>query len=69
ARGSSSWGWAKPLNKKLGAFYTSNQRANFSRSSSFVSNTRSSVSWNAQRSSNQVTNSSRRYRIFRGLRR
>ena len=33
AGGKSGWGWAKPLNKRLGAFYTSNKNANFSRSS------------------------------------
>ena len=31
AGGGSGWGWAKPLNKRLGAFYTSNRNANFSR--------------------------------------
>lgn len=33
AKGSSGWGWAKPMNKRMGAFYTSNKNANFSRSS------------------------------------
>ena len=32
AGGKSGWGWAKPLNKRMGAFYTSNRNANFSRS-------------------------------------
>ncbi|MCS7467477.1 hypothetical protein NZK35_12550 [Stieleria sp. ICT_E10.1] len=31
AGGNSGWGWAKPLNKRMGAFYTSNKNANFSR--------------------------------------
>lgn len=33
AGGGSGWGWAKPMNKRMGAFYTSNRNANFSRSS------------------------------------
>ncbi|QEF98873.1 hypothetical protein Mal15_29300 [Stieleria maiorica] len=33
AGGNSGWGWAKPINKKLGLFYTSNKNANFSRNS------------------------------------
>lgn len=32
AGGGSGWGWAKPMNKRMGAFYTSNRNANFSRS-------------------------------------
>ncbi|QDV81939.1 hypothetical protein [Planctomycetes bacterium TBK1r] len=31
AGGNSGWGWAKPMNKRMGAFYTSNKNANFSR--------------------------------------
>jgi len=30
--GGNGWGWAKPLNKRMGLFYTSNRNANFSRS-------------------------------------
>ncbi|WP_182868248.1 hypothetical protein [Stieleria mannarensis] len=33
AGGNSGWGWAKPMNKRMGAFYTSNKNANFSRNS------------------------------------
>ena len=32
AGGNSRWGWAKPMNKRMGAFYTSNRNANFGRS-------------------------------------
>jgi hypothetical protein len=32
--GDPGWGWAKPLNKRMGAFYTSNRNANFGRSTS-----------------------------------
>jgi hypothetical protein len=32
AGGGSSWGWKKPMNKRMGALYTSNRNANFSRS-------------------------------------
>ncbi|MDV6029522.1 MAG: hypothetical protein F9B45_05325 [Phycisphaera sp. RhM] len=37
AGGNSGWGWAKPLNKRMGAFYTSNKNANFSRQRSQTS--------------------------------
>lgn len=30
--GGSGWGWAKPMNKRMGLFYTSNKNANFGRS-------------------------------------
>ncbi|KAA5547225.1 hypothetical protein FYK55_02150 [Roseiconus nitratireducens] len=31
AGGGSGWGWKKPMNKRMGLFYTSNRNANFSR--------------------------------------
>ncbi|OYP36373.1 hypothetical protein [Rhodopirellula sp. MGV] len=31
--GGHSWGWSKPMNKRMGAFYTSNKNANFQRHS------------------------------------
>ncbi|MCC9600812.1 hypothetical protein LOC67_09565 [Stieleria sp. JC731] len=29
AEAGNGWGWAKPMNKRMGAFYTSNKNANF----------------------------------------
>ena len=45
AGGGSGWGWAKPLNKRQGAFYTTNKNANFSRDN----RSRSSFSYRTHR--------------------
>ena len=37
AGGNSGWGWQKPMNKRMGLFYTSNKNANFNRSSNKTS--------------------------------
>ncbi|MCD0460464.1 hypothetical protein [Roseiconus lacunae] len=33
--GGNGWGWSKPINKRMGAFYTSNKNANFQRKSNY----------------------------------
>jgi len=50
AGGGSGWGWAKPLNKRMGAFYTSNKNANFTRSKRSRSHYRSYRSYATPRS-------------------